>query len=67
MGFGEAISLAFKNAFVYQGRASRSAYWWFALFAVIIYLVVESSSSSARLGHSAGARLGLDFIFLSSC
>src|SRR5277367_5849068 len=27
VGFGEAISLALKNAFVYQGRASRSAYW----------------------------------------
>jgi uncharacterized membrane protein YhaH (DUF805 family) len=35
VGFGDAIRLAFKNAFVYEGRASRSAYWWFALFAFL--------------------------------
>jgi uncharacterized membrane protein YhaH (DUF805 family) len=63
VGFGEAVSLAFKNAFVYQGRASRSAYWWFALFAGIVYLVVEILTVVAA-GHSAGARLGLDFVFL---
>ncbi len=31
VGFAEAVTLAFKNMFTYQGRASRSAYWWFAL------------------------------------
>jgi uncharacterized membrane protein YhaH (DUF805 family) len=41
VGFGDAIKLAFSNAFVYQGRASRSAYWWFALFAFIVYLIVD--------------------------
>jgi uncharacterized membrane protein YhaH (DUF805 family) len=34
--FGQAIKLAFRNTFVYQGRASRSAYWWFALFSAIV-------------------------------
>ncbi|MGD0702714.1 MAG: DUF805 domain-containing protein [Trebonia sp.] len=63
VGFGEAISLAFKNAFVYQGRASRSAYWWFALFAFIVYLVVEIVVVVAA-GHSLGARTGLDLLFL---
>ena len=36
VGFGEAISQAFKNIFTYNGRASRSAYWWFALFSGVI-------------------------------
>jgi uncharacterized membrane protein YhaH (DUF805 family) len=39
VGFGQAISEAFKNTFTYQGRASRSAYWWFFLFDVICYVV----------------------------
>jgi len=34
--FGQAITQAFSNGFVYQGRASRPAYWWFALFEVIL-------------------------------
>jgi uncharacterized membrane protein YhaH (DUF805 family) len=62
VGFGEAISLAFKNAFVYQGRASRSAYWWFALFTFIVYLVIDVVVIAAS--HSAGARTGLDFVLV---
>jgi len=31
VGFTDAIKLAFHNIFEYKGRASRSAYWWFAL------------------------------------
>ena len=40
VGFGEAISLAFRNITTYTGRASRSAYWWFALLAAIVYVVL---------------------------
>lgn len=40
VGFGEAISLAFKNIVTFNGRASRSAFWWFGLFAFIIGVVV---------------------------
>ena len=39
VGFGDAIKQAFQNIFTYQGRASRSAYWWFALFSVIALIV----------------------------
>ena len=35
VGFTEAIKLAFQNIFEYKGRASRSAYWWFALAELI--------------------------------
>lgn len=40
VGFGAAITEAFKSAFNYNGRASRSAYWWFALFDVIASIVL---------------------------
>ena len=35
VGFTDAIRLAFQNIFEYKGRASRSAYWWFALAELI--------------------------------
>ena len=41
VGFGEAIKQAFRNGFVYRGRASRSAYWWFTLFQVIVIFAVD--------------------------
>jgi uncharacterized membrane protein YhaH (DUF805 family) len=40
VGFVEAITEAFRNMFNYQGRASRSAYWWFALFAVLGFILL---------------------------
>ena len=50
VGFGEAISQAFKNILTFNGRASRSAYWWFALFLFIIALVLDI------IGAAAGAK-----------
>ncbi len=41
VSFGAAIRQAFRNGFAYRGRASRSAYWWFALFQVIVFALVE--------------------------
>jgi uncharacterized membrane protein YhaH (DUF805 family) len=41
VSFGQAITLAFKNAFVYTGRASRSAYWWYALASFIVYVILD--------------------------
>jgi|SRR3954449_4327193 len=35
MGFGQAISACFTNYFDFKTRASRSEYWYFALFMVI--------------------------------
>ncbi len=36
VSFGEAIRLAFVNYVNFTGRASRSEYWWFALFTFLI-------------------------------
>lgn len=34
--FSEAIKVCFQKAFVFSGRASRSEYWWFVLFSVLV-------------------------------
>jgi len=41
VGFGAAISLAFQNILTFNGRASRSAYWWLFLVAAIIGIVLD--------------------------
>lgn len=41
MGFGQAIASAFKNYFNFHGRASRSEFWWFVLFAVVTNVLCE--------------------------
>jgi Protein of unknown function (DUF805) len=40
VGFREAVTEAFRNMFSYQGRASRSAWWWFFLFDVLAWIGV---------------------------
>ncbi len=55
-GFGEAIKHGLRNWLVYRGRASRSAYWWFILFTVIvsvafdvIVFVIAASANTAAV------------------
>lgn len=38
MGFAEAISSCFSNYATFKGRASRSEYWFFQLFSVLVVL-----------------------------
>lgn len=40
MSFGEAISTVFRKYAEFQGRATRSEFWWFALFSVLVSLAV---------------------------
>jgi uncharacterized membrane protein YhaH (DUF805 family) len=56
VGFTDAIKLAFQNAFNYQGRASRSAYWWYALATFVVYLILDIILVQA-IGGGAGAGL----------
>lgn len=37
MSFSEAIGSGFRNIFRWSGRASRSAFWWFYLFLIIVF------------------------------
>lgn len=38
--FTEAVSVCFRKYADFSGRASRSEYWWFALFNTLLYLTV---------------------------
>jgi len=49
VGFGEAVSEGFKNMTTFSGRASRSAFWWFFLGAIIIDVI------GAIIGRAAHA------------
>ncbi|MFM7598850.1 MAG: DUF805 domain-containing protein [Actinomycetota bacterium] len=44
MGFGQAITTVFKNYVNFRGRASRSEFWWFYLFMVIVSTVLYTVS-----------------------
>lgn len=61
--FGEAAREAFKNAFVYNGRASRSAYWFFSLFAGIIDIGIRVVPGAA--GAAIAGLVGLALFFPS--
>jgi uncharacterized membrane protein YhaH (DUF805 family) len=61
VSFGEAINQAFRNAFVYRGRASRSAYWWFILFQdifIIALQVIVAIVLAASTGNNTGGGAG---------
>jgi uncharacterized membrane protein YhaH (DUF805 family) len=64
VGFGEGVKQAFSNGFVYRGRASRSAYWWFVLFEVIATVVLELLIVIPAATHSS-AIVGLFLIIVS--
>jgi len=53
MTFGESISTCFSKYATFKGRASRSEYWWFWLFYVLVevvfYLINETMLSIAQL------------------
>jgi uncharacterized membrane protein YhaH (DUF805 family) len=59
VGFGEAIKQGFSNGFVYRGRASRSAYWWFNLFVLIAVLAMEAIIFIPLTMNSSGASFAL--------
>ena len=39
VSFGQAVNMALNKYFDFDGRASRSEYWWFALFMAIVGFV----------------------------
>src|SRR5262247_2917848 len=41
MGFGQAIAVGFANYFNFRTRASRSKYWYFILFLVIVSVALS--------------------------
>ena len=41
MTFSDSVSVCFKKYFVFEGRASRSEYWWFQLIVSPSYFISE--------------------------
>lgn len=41
MSFGEAVRTVFSKYATFSGRARRSEFWWFTLFAILVYVVVS--------------------------
>ena len=61
MSFGQAIKSCYKNFFVFRGRATRSEYWWFQLFAFIVgtsvvFLAIIVAAVLAPSDDSGGFR-----------
>jgi uncharacterized membrane protein YhaH (DUF805 family) len=46
--FGEAVQRFFKKYAVFKGRASRSEYWWYALFSFIVGVVLDGLQYANR-------------------
>jgi uncharacterized membrane protein YhaH (DUF805 family) len=40
MGFGQAVATCFRKYAVFSGRASRSEYWYFVLFQILVFIVL---------------------------
>ena len=41
MTFGQSIATCFSKYATFSGRASRSEYWWFYLFIVIVSIIAQ--------------------------
>ncbi len=55
VGFGEAISRGFSNYANFSGRASRSEYWWWALFNFILFLIPGILMAMGLVGAASSA------------
>jgi uncharacterized membrane protein YhaH (DUF805 family) len=47
MTFGESISTCFSKYATFDGRATRSEYWWFALFTFLVSAILGMISETA--------------------
>ncbi|MBL8562935.1 MAG: DUF805 domain-containing protein [Gemmobacter sp.] len=70
MGFKEAIETVLKQKYAtFSGRASRSEYWWFVLFIMIVALVLSGimmmgmDFTTGEMGTLAKLAAGLLVIF----
>ena len=54
MNFVEAINSGFRNYFNFSGRAIRSEYWYWTLFAAIVSAVINGLDQTANPGDQLG-------------
>ncbi|KIM05170.1 MAG: membrane protein [Sulfurovum sp. AS07-7] len=44
MTFMESVTTCFNKYLVFEGRATRSEFWWFVLFVVVVSIVLSAIS-----------------------
>jgi uncharacterized membrane protein YhaH (DUF805 family) len=54
MNFGQAIASGFKNYIVFEGRACRSAYWFWALFVILASIATRILDQVLFAGGDVG-------------
>lgn len=54
MTFVDAIKSGFKNYVKFDGRATRSEYWWFVLFQILVLIVPDIMMNAEIRGGGAG-------------
>lgn len=54
MGFGAAVSTAFRKYARFSGRARRSEYWWWSLFVGIVTIAAVLMDGSSGTGVTDG-------------
>lgn len=59
VSFSDAISRAFNNYCNFKGRASRSEYWWFALFNFIIMFILGVFEGFFAAGEGEGSAMNI--------
>ena len=69
ISFGGAVARGFKKYATFTGRASRSEYWWWALFTFVTYLVLSLAAygvgiETSRDGGRTPGLLALPLIIL---
>jgi len=62
MGFGESIKHVFSNLTNFSGRASRSEFWWFYLFIVIIGAILSIIVNAT--GANSSSSIGVNTLML---
>jgi uncharacterized membrane protein YhaH (DUF805 family) len=69
IGFVDAVKRGFKKYATFTGRASRSEYWWWALFTFIVYLglgllTFAVGTATSRDGGRTPGALAIPLIIL---
>jgi uncharacterized membrane protein YhaH (DUF805 family) len=58
MSFGESVKTCINKYATFDGRASRSEFWWFYLFVLIVSLVAMMPGYALMIGGAAGTSDG---------
>lgn len=62
VSFVEAIQMAFNKYCCFTGRASRSEYWWWTLFCLLVGVVVGAIFGSGNTGITISGIVNLALI-----